>query len=47
VFASLAAQSAPGTVSQLTHQLQAEADATGTPAGQLNLQFAQSKGNCF
>jgi hypothetical protein len=47
VFASLAGQFAPGTVAQLTHQLQAEAEAAGTPVGILNLEFAQSKGDCF
>jgi len=47
VFAAAAAQFAPGTVAQLTHQLQAEAEAAGTPVGILNLQFAQSKGDCF
>jgi hypothetical protein len=47
VFASLAGQFAPGTVAQLTHQLQAEAQAAGTPVGILNVEFAQSKGACF
>ena len=47
VFASAAGKFAPGTVAFLTHLLQAEADATGTPVGILNLEFAQSKGDCF
>jgi hypothetical protein len=47
VFASLAGQFAPGTVAQLTHQLQAEAQAAGTPVGILNREFAQGKGACF
>jgi len=40
VFASAAAQFAPGTVAQLTHLLQAEAQAAGTPVGILNREFA-------
>ena len=47
VIASFSGQFAPGTVAQLTHQLQADARATGTPMGILNREFAQSKGPCF
>ena len=47
VFASAAAQFAPGTVAQLTHLLQAEAQAACTPVGILNREFAQSTGACF
>jgi hypothetical protein len=47
VFASLAGQFAPGTVALLTHELQAEAQAAGTPVGILNREFAQSTGACF
>jgi hypothetical protein len=47
VLASLAGQFAPGTVAQLTHQLQADAGVVGLPMGILNREFAQSKGVCF
>ena len=47
VFASAAGQFAPGTVAVLTHELQAEATAAGTPTGILNREFAKSKGTCF
>lgn len=47
IFASLAGTYAPGTVATLTHMLQADAQATGTPVGILNLEFAQTKGLCF
>jgi hypothetical protein len=44
-FASYAATFGPGTVAELTHLLQQEAD--GTPTGLLNRVYAQSKGDCF
>ena len=47
LFASAAGTFTPGTVTYFTHLLQAEADATGTPVGILNREFAQSKGDCF
>jgi hypothetical protein len=47
VFASAPGQFAPGTVAFLTHELQAEATAAGTPTGILNREFAQSKKTCF
>ena len=46
-FASLAGPYAPGSVAYLTHQLQVEAAAAGVPMGQLNLQYAQTNGDCF
>ena len=45
VFASAAAQFAPGTVAQLTHLLHAEAQAAGTPVGILNREFAPKHGS--
>jgi len=46
-FASLVGPFAPGAVASLTHQLQADAAGAGVPMGQLNLQYAQTKGACF